>query len=85
MLNSACEVALSGALIYPLIVRQDMVRVTETVDFSPFYISAQQHLKELYVAANDKKFEEALLIVNELIADVRQLQIALLSHVDSGI
>ena len=32
-----------------------------------------------------KKFEEALMIVNELIADVRQLQIALLSHVDSGI
>ena len=62
-----------------------MVRVTEPVDFSLFYSSAQQHLKELYVAANDKKFEAALLIVNELVADVRQLQIALLSHVDSGI
>lgn len=62
-----------------------MARVTETVDFSPFYIGAQQHLKELYIAANDKKFEEALMIVNELIADVRQLQIALRSYVESEV
>jgi hypothetical protein len=82
MSNSACDHVPSGASIYPLTVRQDMARVTETVDFSPFYLNAREHLKQIYEAANNKKYEDALLIVNELVADVRQLQIALLSYTE---
>lgn len=54
----------------------------EKLDYTPHYLNAKKHLNEIYQLLNNNKLSEGLVLLDELFADVRMMQLAVKSRLD---
>lgn len=52
------------------------------MDYSPYYLEAKKKLDEAYDALKTNQYETAALLLEEAVAEVRLMKIAVKSHVE---
>lgn len=56
--------------------------MTTKLDYSLFYLEAKKKLNEAYELLKKHKYEEAALLLDDTVAEVRLMKIAVKSHVE---
>lgn len=59
-----------------------MVQVDKKIDFAPHYLAAIGDLRAVHDLILDKKFSEAIILLEKVAVDVRLMRTALISHVE---
>lgn len=54
----------------------------DRIDYAPFFILADKKMQQLYGELKSGRFKEASMLVEDLVAEVRLLQIAVRSHLE---
>lgn len=54
----------------------------DRIDYTPFYILADKKMQELYEVLKKNNHKEALFLIDDLLAEVRLMQVAIKSHTE---
>ena len=53
----------------------------EAIDYTPFYLVAEKKLQQTYTTLKNNHYKEAAMLLDDLLAEVRLLQVAVKSHI----